>query len=137
MTQRNSAATRIALVFAFAAVAFLFLAFGLRLFWLSAEAPLPELLQNLPDSLNEADQQAFLTRLRARFPAGTTEAEVSAALLEQGFKMGRAGERVATYDRQAGIRDKCRRSGNVRWSADAAGHVSEISGGYYQHCPQH
>jgi hypothetical protein len=118
-----------------AALLFLAFAFGLRLVWLGAEAPLPALLTGLPDSKTEADQKIFLDRLREAFPAGAAEADVAAALRRQGFKLGPASERAASYDRPAGVSDKCRYSGNVRWSADAKSQVTEVSGGYYQHCP--
>jgi hypothetical protein len=120
----------------FAALLFLVFAFafGLRLYWFS-EPELPELLQGLPDSRTEADQQLFLTRVRAAFPTGGAEGDLAAALSRQGFKIAPAPERAARFDRQAGLNDKCRRSGNIRWSADAAGRVTEVTGGYYQHCP--
>lgn len=109
-------------------------AFGLRLMWFFGAPPLPELLDKLPDSLTEADQQLFRSRLGAAFAAGTPEADVAKVLQRQGFKLA---DRSATFDRPAGLNDKCRRSGNVHWTADAQGRLSEITGGYYQHCPRH
>ncbi len=133
----RSVSSRPALILGLAALLLLAFAFGLRIAWFVAEAPLPELLQGLPDSKSEADQQIFLARLKKTFPAGAAETEVSAALAAQGFKLAAPSERVATYDRGAGLADKCRRSGNVRWSAGPEGRVAEVAGGYYQHCPPH
>lgn len=136
MTHRpQSSGSRLAATLGAAALLFLAFAFGLRIFWFGVEPPLPELLQNLPDSRSDADQQLFVERLQKLFFAGAAEADVVSTLRQQGFKLARAPERAATYDRRAGINDKCRRSGNVRWSADADGKVTEVSGGYYQHCP--
>jgi hypothetical protein len=132
-----SSSSRLATILGVGALLFLAFAFafGQRLLWFGAEAPLPELMQGLPDSKTEADQELYLGRLRAAFPPGSAESELAAALRRQGFKLGAAAERAASYDRQAGIADKCRRSGNVRWTADAEGRVTAIAGGYYQHCP--
>lgn len=129
------AAPRSRLPFLLGAVAFFLLAFsfGLRLIWFGLEGNTPPLLQDLPDSKSEADQQAFLARLRQEFPAGTEAAAVSKTLSAQRFKIG--ADRVATYDQRAGIADKCRRSANVHWSVDAQGRVTQIAGGYLQHCP--
>ncbi|PPD42161.1 MAG: hypothetical protein CTY15_12540 [Methylocystis sp.] len=112
-------------------------AFGLRMMWFFGAPPLPELLDRLPDSQSDADQQIFLSRLRTAFPAGTQEADLTGALQRQGFKLDAAGERGATYDRAAGLNDKCRRSGNIHWTADAQGRLLDVTGGYYQHCPRH
>jgi hypothetical protein len=108
-------------------------AFGLRLVWFGLEGRTPPVLQNLPDSNSEADQQAFIARLHRDFPAGTEAAALVKALSAQGFKV--SADRVATYDQRAGMNDKCRRSANIRWSVDAEGRVSEVGGGYLQHCP--
>ncbi len=110
-------------------------AFGVRL-WLFGGAPaMPELLQNVGDTRKDADQQAFAEKLRQRFPLGSAEADLSQELRRQGFVI-RAAQREATYDRAAGLRDLCRRGGNVRWSADAAGTLTALTGGFYVYCPQ-
>jgi hypothetical protein len=133
----RSGRSRLAAILGFAALLFLAFAFGLRLVWFGAEAPLPVLLQNLPDSKTEDDQQLFRARLKQTFPAGMDEAELMGILTAQGFKLGVASERVATYDRRAGLNDKCQRSGNVHWSLGGDGRLIEATGGYYQHCPTH
>lgn len=115
---------------AFFALAF---AFGIRLIWFGLEGNTPALLQNLPDSRGEADQQIFLARLRQQFPVGAAENDLTGVLRAQGYTVG--ADRVATCDQRAGISDKCRRSGNVRWSLNPQGRVSEVAGGYLQHCP--
>lgn len=131
------AGLQLAIILGFSALVFLAFAFGLRLVWFGAEAPLPVLLQNLPDSKTETDQEFFRERLDQAFPAGLAESDLLAALAAQGFKRASPSERVATYDRRAGLNDKCQRSGNLRWSVDAAGRVAKLTGGYYQHCPTH
>lgn len=133
----RSASSRPAIILGFAALLLLAFAFGLRMVWFMAEAPLPELLQGLPDSKSEADQQIFLARLKKTFPTGAAETDVSAVLTAQGFKLAAPSQRVASYDRGAGLADKCRRSGNIRWSIGPEGRVVEVTGGYYQHCPAH
>ena len=132
----RSSGSRLAII-GFAALLFMAFAFGLRFMWFFGAAKLPELLQGLPDSKTDADQQAFLARLEKAFPAGAADAEVAATLRQQGFRLGEQGERAATYDRAAGLNDKCRYSANVRWRADAGGRVSDVTGGYYKHCPAH
>ncbi len=131
----DSAPARSRLPFLLGALTFFVLAFafGLRLIWFGLEGNVPPLLQGLPDSRTEAEQQAFLARLRHEFPAGTEAAALAATLSGQGFKVG--ADRVATYDQRAGMNDKCRRSANVRWSVDAQGRLTEVAGGYLQHCP--
>ncbi len=136
-TAARPAGSRLGIILGFSALLFLAFAFGLRLVWFGAEAPLPPLLENLPDSKTEADQERFLARLNQAFPAGLAESDLVDALAAQGFTRSAASERVATYDRRAGLNDKCQRSGNLRWSADAAGRVIKLTGGYYQHCPIH
>ncbi|MDJ0448107.1 hypothetical protein [Methylocystis sp. JR02] len=136
-TTARPAGSRLGIILGFSALLFLAFAFGLRLVWFGAEAPLPPLLENLPDSKTEADQEIFLARLDRAFPAGFAESDLLDALAAQGFTRAAAPERVATYARGAGLNDKCRRSGNLRWSADAAGRVTKLTGGYYQHCPTH
>lgn len=133
----RSSSSRFAIILGFAGLVFFVFAFGLRFIWFFGEAQLPALLQGLPDSKTEADQQVFLARLGETFPAGAAAAGVAATLSQQGFKLGPQGQNAATYDRQAGLKDKCRYSANVHWSADAQGQVSDVTGGYYQHCPSH
>jgi hypothetical protein len=131
------AGPRLAIILGLSALLFLAFAFGLRLVWFGAEAPLPALLENLPDSNTEADQEFFRARLDQAFPAGLAEPDLLDALAAQGFKRASPLARVATYDRRAGLNDKCQHSGNLRWSADATGRVTKLTGGYYQHCPMH
>jgi hypothetical protein len=113
-------------------------AFGLRFWWFGGAPALPALLQGLDDKHDDASQQAFVQRLRERFPPGTTEAELIRELRNEGFLLKtdmRAPKRAASYDRAAGLQDVCRRGGNVHWSADEAGKLSAISGGFYVYCP--
>lgn len=113
--------------------AFLF-SFGLRLWWMNAAPAVPELLQGLGESEKSENQQAFERRLKERFPTGSPEAALVGALRDQGFRIDSA-RKEAAFDRAAGFEDHCRRGGSARWSADAAGRIEEISGGYYIHCP--
>ena len=133
MTQSRPARSRVPFVLGAATFFLLAFSFGLRLIWFGLEGNTPPLLLNLPDSESEADQQAFIARLRQQFPAGAADAAVAKTLGQQGFKVG--PDRVATYDQRAGLADKCRRSANVRWSVDAQERVSEVTGGYLQRCP--
>jgi hypothetical protein len=112
---------------------FLF-SFGLRLWWMNAAPRLPELLQGLGDSRSAENQQAFERRLTERFPAGTSEAALVAALRDQGFRID-AARREAGFDRAADFEDHCRRGGAARWSTDAEGRIERVTGGYYIHCP--
>lgn len=133
----SSSGSKLPFVLGFAALLLLTFAFGLRFMWFYAETPLPALLRGLGDSKTEADQQDYVSRLKQAFPDGTEESRLVATLREQGFRLSAAPERAAAFDRQAGLNDKCRRSGNVRWNAGADGRVSAVTGGYYQHCPSH
>jgi hypothetical protein len=113
-------------------------AFGVR-FWRFGGAPaLPALLQGLTDTRNPAAQEAFVQRLRARFPVGSPETELVEELRKEGFRLkvdAQPPQREASYDRAAGLQDVCRRGGNVRWSADEVGKLTDISGGFYVYCP--
>jgi hypothetical protein len=112
-------------------------AFGIRFWRFGGAPPLPALLQGLTDSRNPAAQQAFVHRLRTRFPVGSSEAELVAELRKEGFRLrteARAPQREVSYDRAAGLGEVCRRGGTVRWSADEAGKLTDISGGFYVYC---
>jgi hypothetical protein len=114
-------------------LAALLFSFGLRLWWLKDVTPLPQLLQGLGDFKDEANQQAYERRLRERFPPGTAEAALVAALQSDGFEV--KSDKEASFDRRAGYDDVCRRGGSVRWTTDAKGLLATISGGYYAYCP--
>jgi hypothetical protein len=128
---------RAGLFLGLAVFVFLVLAFGLRFLWFFGEPPLPALLTGLPDSKTEADQEAFHARLRDAFPPGTAAGALTGALAAQGFRLAAPEARVATHDRPAGLKDKCQRSGNIRWTLADDGRVATVTGGYYQHCPAH
>jgi hypothetical protein len=133
-----SAATIVKLVLGLLVLAALLTAFGIRLWRFGAAAPLPALLQGLPDAHDDTSQQLFNQKLRERFPAGSLETDLISELRGEGFQLktdARPPQRAASYDRAAGLQDLCRRGGNVHWSTDDAGRLSDISGGYYVYCP--
>lgn len=133
-----SAATAAKLALGVLVLVALLAAFGLRLWRFGGAPPLPTLLQGLTDAHDAASQQAFIRRLREKFPLGAPETDLIQELHNEGFKLKtdpRAAQRTASYDRAAGLQDICRRGGNVRWSVDEAGKLSDISGGIYVYCP--
>ncbi len=112
-------------------------AFAARIWWFSEPPPVPDLLQGLGESSAPGSQEAFLARLDQRFPKGSSESTMIAELLRQGFKLrkdARPPAHEASYELGASINDRCRRSGSVRWTAESD-RISEINGGYSQHCP--
>lgn len=120
-----------------AAVVALFAAFGARMWRFAAPPAVPSLLEGLPESKTEADQQLFQARLAKRFHVGSTEVDdLIDELRNDGFTVD-ADKDVATYERQADISDKCRRSANIHWSRGEGDELATINGGYYLHCPRH
>lgn len=120
-----------------AALIALFAAFGVRMWRFVAAPALPTLLDGLPESKTEADQQVFQARLAKHFHVGSTEVDdLIDELRDDGFTVD-ADQNVATYERQADISDKCRRSANIRWSRGEGDELATITGGYSLHCPQH
>jgi hypothetical protein len=115
----------------------LFAAFGLRMVFFIAPPVIPELLADLPESKSEADQQILLARLSGRYHMGVDDAaKLAADLRAEGFAVD-DGQRVATFERRPDIADKCRRSGNVRWTAGDGGKLATLTGGFTLHCPEH
>jgi hypothetical protein len=139
MPEKSSGTATIAkLALAATVLTALLASFGVRFWRFGGAAPLPALLQGLTDAHDAASQKAFVERLRKRFPLGSSEAELMRELRDEGFlpkKDGRPSPREASYDRAAGLQDICRRGGIVRWSADEAGKLTDISGGFYVYCP--
>jgi hypothetical protein len=115
----------------------LFAAFGVRIWRFAMASGVPSLLEDLPQSKTEADQQLFQARLAKRFHVGTTEVDdLIDELRDDGFTVD-ADNDIATYERGAGISDKCRRSANIRWSRGEGDELATITGGYSLHCPEH
>lgn len=126
-----------ALLLGAAALALLVASFGARLWWFGRAAPIPALLQDLPESRDEESQKTFIARLQQRFPIGSKESALVAELREEGFALraeAPAPKREAAFDRRGGFADPCRRGGNVQWSAEND-RITAISGGYYTYCP--
>jgi len=126
----------IAVALGLVALAALVAAFAARIWQFNEPPAVPALLQGLEDSNSAGGQEAFLARLDAQFPKGSSESSMIAELLGQGFKLRkdpRSAGREASYERGSSIDDKCRRSGYVRWTAEND-RVSGIKGGYTQYC---
>lgn len=120
-----------------AALIALFAAFGVRMLRFALSGEVPSLLEGLPQSKTEADQQIFQSRLAERFHVGSTEVDdLIDELRADGFTVD-ADKDIATYERGAGISDKCRRSANIRWSRGEGDELATITGGYSLHCPEH
>ncbi len=119
-----------------AALIALFAAFGVRMWRFFAASGVPSLLEDLPPSRTEADQQLFQSRLAKHFHVGSTEVDdLIDELRDDGFTVD-ADNDIATYERGAGISDKCRRSANIRWSRGEGDELATITGGYSLHCPE-
>lgn len=120
-----------------AALIALFAAFGVRIWRFAMAGGVPALLEGLPESKTEADQRLFQARLAKRFHVGSTEVDdLIDELRDDGFTVD-ADNDIATFERGAGISDKCRRSANIRWSRGEGDELATITGGYSLHCPQH
>lgn len=120
-----------------AALIALFAAFGMRMWRFATDGGVPSLLEGLPESKTEADQQIFQSRLVKRFHAGSTEIDdIVNELRDEGFTVD-ADNDIATFERGASISDKCRRSANIRWSRGEGDELATITGGYSLHCPEH
>lgn len=136
MTAKSSGApTIVKLLLAALVLTALLASFGVRLWRFGGAPPLPALLEGLGDSRESSSQQTFVQRLRERFPPGSKEDDLVQELRKQGFQLKTEGRKEATFDRAAGLQDICRRGGNIHWSADESGKLSDVSGGYYIHCP--
>ena len=119
-----------------AALIALFAAFGVRMWRYFAASGVPSLLEDLPPSRTEADQQLFQSRLAKHFHVGSTEVDdLIDELREDGFTVD-ADNDIATFERGAGISDKCRRSANIRWSRGEGDELATITGGSSLHCPE-
>jgi len=119
-----------------AALIALFGAFGVRMWRFAAAPTVPSLIEGLPESKTQADQQLFQSRLAKRFHIGSTEVDdLIDELRDEGFTVD-ADNNTATYDRGADISDKCRRSANIRWSRGEGDELATITGGYSLHCPE-
>ena len=78
----------------------------------------------------------WTTRLQSRFPVGTPEAPVIAALKQEGFHPAtRLGERTMTYDWFPGLFPICSYTLTAEWNVDAAGRLARITGAYWSACP--
>lgn len=120
-----------------AALLGLFAAIGYKIWRVSAPPAIPSLLDGLPESKTDADQKLFQQRLRARFHVGSKEVDdLIDELGADGFTVD-ADKDVATYNRPAGLSDKCSRSANIHWSRGEGDELAKISGGYYLRCPEH
>jgi hypothetical protein len=103
--------------------------FGLFAIWLvidqSSDAPLPELLQGLPQDLAEADR-VFGVRVILRFPAGTPLQDVVRTLEDQGFKL--SADRKSAGFAEGDI--VCSRQWRIQWATDENQKIRGISGGH-------
>ncbi len=135
--RRGVGATPLMAALGLATLVVLLASFGARLWWFGEAAPLPELLQNLGDSGDDALQQAFIPRLNQKFPQGSDEKTLEKELRREGFKIRddvQPPQGEASYDRAAGLNDLCRRGGTVKWTAEE-GKLRMVTGGFYAHCP--
>jgi hypothetical protein len=126
----------IAMALGLIALAALVGAFASRIWQFSEPPAVPALLQGLEDSSAAGSQEAFLARLDKRFPKGSSESAMIAALLGEGFKLrkeARSAGREASFERGSSINDRCRRSGSVQWSAEND-RLTGVSGGYSLRC---
>jgi len=76
--------------------------------------------------------------LQRRFPIGSPEANLVHELWREGFRPLtdlRAAKRVGEWDRPPDlIHDICIESERVEWTANAAGELTDLSGGRYSTC---
>jgi hypothetical protein len=102
---------------------------GLSAIWLavhqSSDAPLPELLQGLPQDWAEADI-VFGVRVLNRFPTGMPLQDVVRELENQGFEVSADGKSAGFA--QGDI--VCSRLWRIFWATDEAQNIRGISGGY-------
>lgn len=110
---------------------------------LSMRTKLPKtaLLRNLAGESWEANSEDFTRRLRAKFPAGTTEAALIAGLAHEGFKLqpdaspfqqGAPKRRAAMTWPQG----PCDMLAEASWRVDSAGKAVDLAGFYHEiGCP--
>jgi hypothetical protein len=101
--------------------------------------PLPSLFVGLACNPTPNCGEAVNLRLQQRFPFGSAETGLIQELRSEGFQPVAdlsAPQRKFVFDRLGDvIHDVCRRSGEVNWSADNAGHLTVVSGSYVTSCP--
>lgn len=95
---------------------------------IETEPERPEMFRDLPQTTVEVESEVD-RRVKARFPIGTPEVELLAALSDMRFEIsaGHATHDVASF--------MCPESFSIEWKLDSDRAVSEISGGYYLSCP--
>jgi hypothetical protein len=99
--------------------------------WSGGFQPTPRILATLPGSWSEAE---FKRQVRTKFPIGSSEDDLIAALATQGFRPDwrrRDGENSASYS-QSGL--LCKREAKVAWRSDAAGALTSVDGVYRETC---
>jgi hypothetical protein len=137
MTAPPARSSKLPIILGVFALLFLAFAFGLRMWWFAAAPPPPSVFDGLPESNSEADQLSFQARLRQRYLSKSSdESALERELSAEGFAVDRK-KRTATFERRAGLADKCRYSANIRWTASEGATISDITGGYLLRCPEH
>ena len=101
-----------------------------------AAPPIPVLLQAPPKG-ESPQPDWFAQRLKERFPAGASEADLLRELWLERFlprTNRRAERRTAGFEAQKDAFRKCRLVANVSWTADDKGLLTGIEGDYSDIC---
>lgn len=95
--------------------------------------PLPEIVATLPGDESEFSRE-FDSRIRERFPIGSSEDKLAAFLANEGFfpDWRRRDAPNASFFVQNGL--ICRKIIRVFWRADASGVLTEVRGSYESQC---
>jgi hypothetical protein len=106
---------------------------GGGLYWFLNKNPLPQILTSLPTQIDQ-QSAAFNQRIVTRFPAGSSETNLTNELQKEGFavKTPNGDSHSATYTHYGNLfLDPFRRDASVTWKTDSHGIITTISGTYF------
>jgi hypothetical protein len=97
-----------------------------------ADPPLPPILRDLSSGTWDAHSAAFTTRLRARYPVGTSEEVLIWGLARDGFRPAWRDTAEGRYAILEWSAFPCAMRATVIWQVDAERRVTSLSGKYHE-----
>jgi len=91
--------------------------------------PFPSLAAGLPRKVDEAERE-FDRRVRDKFPVGSSEAAIKAALRQEGWGEPRAYKDMYYVNFTRASSFIMEQSATIVWKVDEQGRLTDIRGGY-------